>query len=51
MKIGKLALKYIGWLMGSGENAALKHVVFDRSPNTIFDIPYSDKFHLYHLIQ
>ena len=42
MKIGKLALKFIGWRMGSGEKAALKHVVFDRSPNTIFDIPYSD---------
>lgn len=35
MKIGKLALKFIGWRMGSGEKAALKHVVFDRSPNTI----------------
>ena len=43
MKIGKLRLKLFGKGMSNAEAKALKGVVFDRSENTIFDIPYASE--------
>ena len=39
MKIGKLLLRFIGLSMSRSEERGLKGVVFDKSENTIFNIP------------
>ena len=41
MIIGKLLLQLIGRSMQNGEDKNLRGVIFDRTENTIFDIPYS----------